>query len=234
MNKEKLPGTGSRKTELDSFIQQANTLPQRQSSAISKTGRLIFALDATASRQASWDRACQLQSNMFLATQAIGGLAVQLCYYRGFHEFHHSHWLQDSELLLSTMNGVQCLGGYTQLAKTLDHCLGETRRSNVQAVVIIADAIEESSDTLSNKAGQLGMLGTPLFMFQEGTDPTVGNTFKQMAQLSHGAYAHFDDSSAAELADLLKAVATYASGGSGALKTLQSSAAKQLLKQMPS
>lgn len=234
MNKPKLPGTGSIGTDLDSFIQQANTLPQRQSSAISKTGRLIFALDATASRQASWDRACQLQGNMFLATQAIGGLAVQLCYYRGFHEFHHSDWLQDSRLLLKIMSRVQCLGGYTQLGRTLDHCLSETRHSNVQAVVIIADAIEESSDSLCNKAGQLGMLGTPLFMFQEGSDPSVRKTFKQMAQLSHGAYAHFDDNSAAELADLLKAVATYASGGSGALKALQSSAAKQLLKQMPS
>lgn len=233
MSKPRHPSTTGSGNELDSFLQQANKLPQRSSTAVSSSGRLIFALDATASRQPSWDRACQLQSNMFLATQALGGLAVQLCYYRGFKEFHHSRWLQDSQLLLNSMNRVQCLGGYTQLARTLDHCLQETRRSQVQAVVIIADAIEESSDKLCNKAGQLGMLGTPLFMFQEGSDPGVANTFKQMAQLSHGAYAHFDDSSAAELAELLKAVATYASGGSVALKTLQSSAAKQLLKQMP-
>lgn len=233
MSKQQPPSKAAAGKQLDTFLQQASRLPQRTSSAQSSGGRLIFALDATASRQPSWDRACQLQSNMFLATQALGGLAVQLCYYRGFHEFHHSHWLQDSQLLLNRMNSVQCLGGYTQLARTLDHCLLETRRSRVQAVVIIADAIEESSDTLCNKAGQLGMLGTPLFMFHEGADAAVARTFRQMAQLSGGAYARFDENSAAQLAELLKAVATYASGGSQALKTLQSSAAKQLLKQIP-
>jgi len=233
MNKPRIPHNKARDNELDAFIEKANKLPQRVHPAAKAAGRLIFALDATASRQPSWDRACQLQGNMFLAASSLGGLAVQLCYYRGFNEFYHSEWLQDSQRLLSSMNNVQCLGGYTQLAKTLDHCLFETRQSKVNAVVIIGDAVEESSDSLCNKAGQLRMLGTPLFMFHEGDDPVVGEVFRQMAQLSGGAYAHFDESSAAELAELLKAVAIFASGGSAALKTLQSPVARQLLKQIP-
>ena len=46
--------------------------------------RLIFAMDATASREPTWDRACQVQGQMFLETAALGGLEVQLVYYRGF------------------------------------------------------------------------------------------------------------------------------------------------------
>ena len=42
--------------------------------------RVIFALDATASREATWDLASQLQSKMF---EEAAGLEVQLLYYRG-------------------------------------------------------------------------------------------------------------------------------------------------------
>ena len=44
-------------------------------------GRLLFALDATASRQPTWDSACRLQANMFREAAAIGGLDVQLVYF---------------------------------------------------------------------------------------------------------------------------------------------------------
>ena len=142
MNKPRVPLNKAGDNELNTFIEKANKLPQRVHPAAKAAGRLIFALDATASRQPSWDRACQLQGNMFLAASSLGGLAVQLCYYRGFNEFYHSEWLQDSQRLLSSMNNVQCLGGYTQLAKTLDHCLFETRQSKVNAVVIIGDAVQ--------------------------------------------------------------------------------------------
>ena len=43
-------------------------------------GRLIFALDATASREPTWDRACRIQGEMFEATAALGGLDIQLVF----------------------------------------------------------------------------------------------------------------------------------------------------------
>jgi hypothetical protein len=42
--------------------------------------RLIFALDATASREPTWDSACRIQGEIFEATAAIGGLDLQLAY----------------------------------------------------------------------------------------------------------------------------------------------------------
>src|SRR5690349_19645851 len=56
-------------------------------------GRLIFALDATASRQPTWDSAVRIQSEMFEATAGLGGLSLQLVYFRGLTECKASKWL---------------------------------------------------------------------------------------------------------------------------------------------
>ena len=232
MPSSKLPKQRSNDKALDKFLQQANTLPQRLDARAASGGRLIFALDATASRQPSWDRACQLQGEMFVAADKLGGLQLQLCYYRGYGEFHRSPWLADSTSLLRQMTAVQCLGGYTQLEKVLKHCRLEHRQQTINAAIIIGDAVEENVDQLCQLAGELGISGIPLFMFQEGDTEDVRRCFQQMALLSKGAYAAFDEHSAAELAKLLAAVATYASGGIHALQQLQSGASRQLLQQL--
>jgi hypothetical protein len=222
----------SKEVDISRFLESADTLPQRYDGKPSTSSRLVFALDATASRQPSWDRACQIQGQMFIAASQLGGLQIQLCYYRGYHEFHYSPWLSNTQTLLQTMTAVQCLGGYTQIERVLNHCIEEQQQNPIQAAIIIADAAEENVDTLCAKAGKLGILGVPLFMFQEGLDPGVRGCFQQMALVSKGAYAAFDENSAQQITDLLSAVATYASGGYDALERLPSSAAKQLLQQL--
>ncbi len=224
------PSSGS--NDLSRFLAQAEQLPQRVNNQSAHQGRLIFALDATASRQPTWDRACHLQAQMFQATNTLGGIALQLCYFRGFNEFHISPWFNSSQPLLKTMSAVQCLGGYTQIGKVLDHCWQEHAKQAVNGVIIIGDAVEESVDKLCAKAGKLGMVSVPLFMFQEGHDPNVQQCFQQMAHLSKGAYASFDESSASKLAELLSAVAIFATGGIDALQKLQTSSARHLLQQI--
>lgn len=220
------------KQALSQFLAKTRQLPQRAVSDSQTNSRMIFALDATASRQPSWDRACQLQSEMFLATSNLGGIQLQLCYYRGFNEFHYSPWLQDSAALQRTMNAVQCLGGYTQIERVLTHSLRENSDKAVKAVIIIADAVEEATDRLCEKAGQLGMMKIPIFVFQEGFDKSAKTCFQQLAKLSNGAYANFDEHSAQQLSELLGAVATYAAGGRSALQRLNSTSAQQLLLQL--
>src|SRR4029077_8011790 len=51
--------------------------------ATASCARLVFALDATASREPTWDLACSLQSQMFSEVATIGGLSIQLAFYRG-------------------------------------------------------------------------------------------------------------------------------------------------------
>ncbi len=199
---------------------------------VSKQPRLLFAIDATASRQPTWNSASKVQQEMFQATGTIASLAVQLAYYRGFQQFSASPWLSDSRQLARLMSTVQCEGGHTQIARLLRHALEEHRKVPVRAVVFIGDAVEESPDTLCDLAGQSGLLKLPLFLFQEGTERTVETTFRSMARLSGGAFARFDSSSAGTLAGLLGAVARYAAGGRAALENSSGESARLLLQQL--
>jgi len=207
--------------DVSAFLQKVAALPVVNT--IAGNGRLIFALDATASRERSWDQATQLQAEMFSSTQSIGKLQLQLCYFRGFMEFFHSQWCIDSSGLLSQMTGIRCQAGITQIERVLRHGLEETRRSHVHALVYIGDSMEENVDVLCQLAGQLGLYNVPLFIFQEGSDPVAEKAFKEMARLSKGAWSHFDSASAGQLKDLLRAVAIYATGGLKALQQFSNS-----------
>lgn len=227
----KPPQRRSSSGEIDKFLTRSTTLARRAESG----ARLLFAIDATASRQPTWNRACKLQGEMFLATQNLGGLSVQLVYYRGFNDLRATAWLVDEHALLQQMSQVRCQGGYTQIERLLNHALQEHGREPVKALVFIGDACEENPDALAGKAGELGLKGLPLFMFQEGRDAAVEQVFRQMAGLSGGAWARFDQGSARELADLLGAVARYAAAGREGLLEYgadTSSGVKLLLEQL--
>jgi len=200
-------------TEVTEFLRQAAKAPVTSAAR----GRLIFALDATASRQPTWDRACQLQGDMFTAAAELRGLALQLVWYRGYGEFQAEPWLTDSAELQRRMTSVQCRGGLTQIGRVLEHVVRETRRQRVNALALVGDCLEEAVDPLCHLAGQLGLLGVPVFLFQEGHDPDAMRGFREIARLTHGAYCTFDAGSARQLGELLRAVAVYAVGGRVAL-----------------
>lgn len=199
---------------IDAFVRQARALA---TGAGGEGGRLILALDATMSRQPTWDLACTLQAEMFDAAGRSGGLAVQLVYFRGFGECRASRFVTDTGQLKDLMTRIDCRGGQTQIGKVFAHALKETERQKVNALVYIGDAMEEEVDALADKAGRLGLHGVPVFVFQEGHDPGAETAFREFARLSKGAWFRFDRSSAARLAGLLSAVAIYASGGLKAL-----------------
>ncbi len=227
----KLPQRRSSSGEIDKFLTRSKALATRGPG----DGRLLFAIDATASRQPTWDRACQLQGEMFMATRNSAALSVQLCYFRGFNDFRAGPWLQDETSLLREMSRVRCEGGYTQILRVLKHAQQEHKQQAIKAVVLIGDACEENPDLLAGKAGELGIAQLPLFMFQEGHDRQTETVFRQMAKLSGGAWARFDHRSARELAELLGAVARYATGGRDSLLEYgagASSGVKLLLEQL--
>jgi hypothetical protein len=183
-------------------------------------GRLIFAMDATMSRQPTWDRALQIQAEMFAETARIGGLDVQLVYFRGFGECRASKWVSDPTALARLMTATQCRGGNTQIGKVLAHILKEASRRKVNAVVYVGDCMEENVDQLCARAGEIGILGVPMFMFQDGREPLAEQAFREIARLTRGAYCRFDQGSARQLRELLAAVAVYAAGGRRALAEL--------------
>src|SRR5215813_7618202 len=215
--------------DIDTFIAEMTKSSMPRSSG---TGRLIFALDATASRNDTWDMACTLQGQMFETVASIGGLSVQLVYYRDLSECRSSRWVTDTSELTRLMTRIQCRAGRTQIGKVLAHAKRETGLLKVSALVFVGDACEEEEDELLPSAHELGRLGVPAFMFQEGNNRTVERIFREIAQVSKGAYCRFDDGSAKQLGELLKAVAVFAVGGIAALEASKDSAAIKLLGQM--
>ena len=223
----------STKVAIDAFVKQVRSTPVVKSGQ--ERGRLIFAMDATASREPTWDQACQIQGEMFTETAALGGLDIQLCYYRGFGEFEVSPWLSSADDLLHRMTSVSCRGGYTQIEKVLRQAIEQTRQKKVQALVFVGDCVEEDVDRLCHLAGELGMLGVPAFLFHEGEEPVAQRAFKEFARLTRGACCCFDATSAGQLRDLLSAVAVYAAGGQRALQDFsqdRSEVVRQLTRQM--
>jgi len=222
----------SSRSEVDAFLEEVRALKP----AGSGHGRLIFAMDATMSRQPSWDLALALQADMFKAVKAVGGLDVQLVYFRGFNECQASRWVGDPEALARLMRRVACEGGFTQIRKVLAHAKRETANNKVHALVYVGDCMEEDVDELAQLAGELGLVGVPVFVFHEGREPKAERAFKEITRLSRGAYCPFDAGSAGQLRELLTAVAVYATGGRKALKDFssetKSGAALRLLEQL--
>ena len=231
MSKDKAPALASSRPEIDAFLDKVKALGPVASTG--PRGRLIFALDATMSRQPTWDTACALQAGMFREAASVGGLDIQLVYFRGLNECRASGWVASGEKLATLMARIDCRGGHTQIGKVLAHARTEHARQAVQALVFVGDAMEEGLDTLCTSAGELGLLAVPAFMFQEGHDPVAEQAYREIARLSRGAYCRFDNGSASQLGELLRAVAAYAAGGRKALAALTRSAgAKALLGQM--
>src|SRR6187551_3987985 len=169
----KQPAAGSPRAEIDAFLNKVKSLgPATQSG---QRGRLIFALDATMSRQPLWDTACRLQGDMFNETAAIGGLDVQLIYYRGLAECRASGWVSDARQLGGLMEKIDCRGGHTQIGRVLAHARSENENQKVRALVFVGDAMEEKIDDLCATAGELGLTGVPAFVFQEGDDPIAAS-----------------------------------------------------------
>ena len=228
---DKTPTAQSSSAAISDFLKQVKTLGPAGNGA---SGRLIFALDATLSRQPTWDMACALQADMFKEAGSVGKLAMRLIYYRGFNECRATGWITDTAKLARLMGGIQCVGGHTQIGKVLSDARREASASGVRALVFVGDAMEENIDELCATAGELGLLKVPCFMFQEGHDTAAEHAFREIARLTGGAWCRFDPGSAAQLRELLRAAAAYAAGGREALKRLAaaSQGATHLLGQM--
>ena len=233
MDKDKDSALARRGGEgIAAFVEAAKKVP---APAASGRGRLIFALDATMSRQPTWDLAQSLQAKMFEAAGSLGGLDVQLVYFRGFNECRASKFVSGGQGLKELMSRIDVRGGSTQIRRVLVHARDEARRAKVGALVFIGDAMEENPDTLASLAGELALLGVKAFMFQEGQDPAARRTFGEIARLTGGAYSSFDIGASARLAALLRAAAAYAAGGHAALarEAANDAEARLLLSQMP-
>src|SRR5579863_6660050 len=103
--------------DVEAFLDDARNVV----AARADRARLIFALDATMSRQATWDLAMSLQGKMFEAADASGGLDVQLVYFRGLKECRASRFVGEGAGLAEMMSQISVAGGQTQWLRVLKH-----------------------------------------------------------------------------------------------------------------
>ncbi|MEM8799987.1 MAG: VWA domain-containing protein [Pseudomonadota bacterium] len=228
-NRSSLPTNSA----VDAFLAELATKPLP-----ARTGdrpRLIFSLDATLSRQPTWDMAVTFQADMLRTAHDVGGLLLKTMFFRGLGELRQSDWTSDGASLAKKMAKVRCRGGRTQIARLFKQALKDASTSPVRALVFIGDAMEENPDTIADAAGRLAAFGVPIYCFQEGQDTLARPVFQDVARISRGAYFQFDEASAATLARLLNAVAVYAAGGRAALEARagHDAGARQLVAQLP-
>jgi hypothetical protein len=217
----------SSRSEISAFLKNAKSAQGAGSS-----GRIVLALDATMSRQPTWDIAVSIQAEMFKSASGIGNLLMQLVYFRGIGECRASKWAADGSSLAELMSRIDCRGGHTQILKVIRHAAKEHAKNRINALVYIGDAMEESVDDLVQAAGELGLRGVPVFMFQEGHDPVAERAFREIARVTRGGWFRFDQSSASVLSKLLSSVAVYATGGLKALESRGSREDRLLIAQM--
>src|SRR6516225_6749089 len=144
--------TTSTSDDIAAFVAKARAMSPHEAGG---RGRLIFALDATMSRQPTWDMACALQADMFREAASLGSLDIRLVYYRGFNECRATGWISDSAELARLMGKIDCRGGNTQIGKVLTEARREATTAGVRAVVFVGDAMEEKVDVLCARAGEL-------------------------------------------------------------------------------
>ena len=217
-----------RSTNVNRFLQEIEKHPLKPIG----NNRLIFALDATASRELTWDLASSLHAELFTAAKSAD-LAVQLVHFGGFNQFRASSWSSSPEQLLRTMQQVRCLGGMTQIRRVMTHILSESSRDQtVKAAVYIGDMCEEPMAEIVNTAGQLGIRQVPVFVFQEGAERYATEVFRSIAERSGGAHMPFESGSAAQLAELLKTAVVFATEGLDAVRRLGTPLSKKLLTQI--
>jgi len=219
------------KGQVAAFLARTKLVRQAQASKGLKptSGYLIFALDATMSRQPTWDVACSLQSDMFSVASQHGGLATQLVYFRGTAECKASRWTREAADMVRWMERFDCRAGRTQLGRILQHVKTESQNSKINAVVYVGDNLEENPDEIVGLAGDIALKGIPVFVFQEGSDPLASVIFRDIARLTGGAYGQFDSHAKDKLANYLKGIAAYAATG-GDVSLLPPELKKQVRK----
>jgi hypothetical protein len=204
--------SGSLATTTDKLVEEFLAKAEWDPAPVRK--RLVFAVDATASRQPTWDLASQVQGAMFIEAGRYGGLDVQLVYYRGFNECRSSKFFAGSAPLIAAMSKSACQGGHTQLVKVLKHVAKEHEQSPVAAVILVGDACEEKLDDVGHAAG---LVRVPVYSFLEGHDAAGEAAFRTIARATGGALIPFNSNAPNQLRELLGAVAAYVVGGLEAL-----------------
>jgi hypothetical protein len=191
-----------------------------------KPSRIGFLVDATGSRNKTWERAQGIQSKMFRAAYGIKAIKLRLVHFGG-GSLTTRNWDDDTKSVAANMAAVRCQAGLTQILEGLQSFIDETPEDRATAIILIGDYFEECSTQAKITAVRLKDMGIKVYSFIEGNDHTAQTVFRNLAEISGGKFARFGDD--LPLADLCQGVALLASGGKKALRQLGNKKVQRLL-----
>ncbi|MSP01441.1 MAG: hypothetical protein EXR07_10400 [Acetobacteraceae bacterium] len=178
--------------------------------------RLVFAVDATASREPAWAAARQVTDALVKALP--GALDVALAVHGGGHVHTFTAFTNDAATLRDRAAGVTCISGMTRLLPILSTSL---KHPAVRVVVYIGDVFEESVAQGRRIADAMGARGTKLFVLHDTSNRDArrdAEIFWDLAKRTGGCVLPFDANAPGRLRELLAAVAVYAVGGEQLLR----------------
>ncbi len=183
--------------------------------------RLVFAVDATASREPAWAAARQVTDALVKALP--GELDVALAVHGGTRVHTFTAFTNDATMLRDRAAGVTCEAGLTRMLPILSASL---KQPAVRVVVYIGDVFEESLLQGRQLADAMGRQGTKLIVLHDTSDHAAARSaelFWDLAKRTGGCVLPFEASASGKLRDLLSAVAVYAVGGEKLLRARQQS-----------
>ena len=191
--------------------------------------RMVFAIDATASREAAWSTARDVTDALFGAVPGV--LDVALAVHGGGEVHTFSEFSPDAAAIRQAAANVTCRAGGTQLVEIMERVRDEPR---VKVLLYIGDAFEEFEEDAVAAARDLARAGTRCIILQDADDAHAATVFGAMAELTGGALLPFDGTAPGRLRDLLRAVATLAAGGVKLLEARQKAlpGARHLLENL--
>jgi hypothetical protein len=212
-----LPEKSSKRAFLDKVGALSKTKDNSKIAlALKKTPKLLFSMDATASRQPSWDVAQEITLSMFDVMP--GGLKIALAYHSGGHLKAVTDFRADAAYFKDQIAGVQCEAGLTALCEILESA---SEIPALSSLIYIGDCFEERLDTASRLAQKLKTNGVRCFMFLEGDDGEAREAFNTIAEITGGAVFPFEQQSLVRVKEKLDAIAAFSAGGMKLLKENQ-------------
>lgn len=173
--------------------------------------RLIFAVDATASREPAWRAARGVTDSLVKALP--GALDVALAVHGGGRVHTFTPYTTAANTLRDRAAGVMCKAGFTRLLPIMASAVKDP---GVKVVIYIGDVFEESLARGRRLADSMGARGTRLIVLHDTADPAArghAEIFWDLAKRTGGCVLPFEAGASRKLHDLVSAVAVYAVGG---------------------
>ena len=181
-----------------------------------KRPRLVFAFDATASREPAWATARQVTDALVRALP--GELDVALAVHGGSRLHTFTDFSPDARTLRDRAAGISCVPGFTRMLPILS---GSLKRAGVRVVVYIGDVFEESLGQGRKIADAMAARGIKLIVLHDTSDHSARNhaeIFNDLARRTGGCVLPFDAGAPDKLRELLAALAVFAVGGTELLR----------------